>query len=138
MKKIGIWIDSREALIVEIMNGGVKAHTIPSDLEKRPRFEGETSLKTRSAIGFDFESKQQARYNKAVTGYLQQVVNYIRNSEAVVYLTGPGEMKKNLEKLILKVKKLKVLKTAPLDKLTYNQKIEQFRQFFAAQETKRK
>ena len=41
MKKVGVWIDRREANIINLENESIQKKTIYSDIETRVRYEGE-------------------------------------------------------------------------------------------------
>ncbi|QOI98141.1 MAG: hypothetical protein HRU69_11890 [Flammeovirgaceae bacterium] len=130
MRKIGLWIDSREALIVSFENGRLSHHRIFSGIESKPRYKGESSRKSKRAIGFDYETSQQAHYNEWLKKYIQSVVDILRGSSAVIYITGPGTVRITLENALRKVRNIRVLKNDALGHLTEARKIEAIRQFF--------
>jgi hypothetical protein len=130
MKRIGLWIDSREVLIVTLDNGKFSYYRIFSGVETRPRFKGESSKKTRRSLGFDYESSLQANYNEWMKKYIKSVVENLKGDSALLYVTGPGNTRLALERELRKVKSIRVLKNEPLDNLSINQKLERFRQFF--------
>lgn len=133
MKKIGVWIDSSEALIVAIENREFSHRKIYSGIERRPRFKGETSRRTKRALGFDYESSQQAHYNEWMKKYIRSVAEGLKKDPAELYITGPGNVRLALEKELGKATKtLRILKNEPLRKITDNQKIEAIRRFFAS------
>lgn len=130
MKKIGVWIDSREALIVTPENPELSYHTIYSGVERKPRFKGEASRRTKRAIGFDYKSSQQAHYNEGMKKYVQSIAENLKKSPAELYIVGPGNTRLALEKELRKVKKLRIIKNDPLDNLSLNQKLDRIRRFF--------
>lgn len=130
MKKIGVWIDSRKALIAMVDKQELSYHTIYSGVVRKPRFKGETSRRTKRVLGFDYESSQQAHYNEWMKKYIQSVAERLRKNTAELYITGPGNVRLALEKELLKAKNIRVLKNDPLDSLSLNQKLEHIARFF--------
>lgn len=127
---MGIWIDSREALIVRFDKGELSHHRICSGIESKPRFKGESSRKSKRALGFDYETSQQAHYNEWMNKYLQTVVDNLSGSPSILYITGPGTVRIALEKALGKLKNIRVLKNEPLGHVSEARKIEAIRQFF--------
>lgn len=130
MKRIGIWIDSREALIATLGTYGITHERIYTGVDKKPRYAGEVSKKSKRALGFDYETPQQAHFNEEMKRYIRAVAGHLELSPAKLYITGPGRVRLALEKALGKNKSLQVLKNEPLGKVTLNQKLERFRKFF--------
>jgi len=130
MRRIGIWIDSRETLIANLGDSWITYNRIFSGVEKRPRYQGETSRRTKRQLGFDFETAQQAKFNQEMKRYIRAVVDYLGTTPATLCISGPGKVRIALEKELRNNKNLQVVKNEPLDNLTINQKLEWFRKFF--------
>ncbi|MFN3839900.1 MAG: hypothetical protein ACK4RF_04255 [Cyclobacteriaceae bacterium] len=130
MKKMGVWIDSREALIVTFDSGILSYYLIFSGVESKPRFKGESSRRVKRTLGFDYESSQQGHYNEWMKKYIRSVAENLKDNPAELYITGPGKVRLALEKELLKAKHLRVLKNEPLHNLSLNQKLERISRFF--------
>lgn len=99
MKNTGIWIDSREARIVQVVDGRqISLNQMFSGLNMREHFDGETSRKVkRGFTGFDYERQQRNRHNQSLRQFCQAVARVVDTSD-YVYLLGPAQTKLILEK----------------------------------------
>jgi hypothetical protein len=133
MKRIGIWIDSREALVATIGDTGITYDRIYSGVDSKPRFKGETSRKSKRMLGFDYETSQQAHVNEEMRRYIKTIAEYPGQSAAQLYITGQGQVRLALEKELMKNKRVQIIKNDPLGNLSLNQKLERFRKFFESE-----
>jgi hypothetical protein len=101
-KKTGIWIDTKQAVVVFLEGSTHTIKTIHSNIESRERIPGETKWFTRFGNQFlNFEKRKKNRRANEIRNYLKDVVNEIRNTDELV-LFGPAGMKTELEKAIWK------------------------------------
>jgi hypothetical protein len=140
MKNTGIWIDSRQAKILDWDGSQIRWRTVYSGAEKKPKIDGEKSKRTQRGItGFDYASTQEARFREDLKKYFRVIRNEVASSDNL-YLLGPAEAKVLLEKEIKKSGTLKsrVLKVEPCDSLTDNQLAEKVLTFFKSRNKSRK
>jgi hypothetical protein len=132
-KNIGIWIDSKEATIIELAGTKIITKTVRSGLTPKPRFEGEASRKTtRASIGFDYESSQKAHYENELSKFLKIISKEVKDADQL-YIFGPAETGMKLEKtLIHEIKNPHIMGVEPCDKISTPQKIARVKKFFAA------
>lgn len=132
MKNLGIWIDSREARIVQVVDGKqISLSRMFSGLNKQERFEGETSRKVkRGFTGFDYERQQRNRFGLALKQFCQGVARAV-DYDATIYLLGPAQTKLILEKVLMERNSTtRILGVEACDKLSDNQLMEKVRLFF--------
>jgi hypothetical protein len=140
MKDIGIWIDTQEARLIRWDGRQSSMSTLYSGISRKPKFKGETSRKTqRGLIGFDFKSKQEAKFREEMKRYLQLVVDDAREAQRL-YIFGPAESKRLLEKLVLRQPEGYPMITSVenADKMTVNQLRDAVIEHFMALDGKRK
>lgn len=133
MKNTGIWIDTREAVIVHLEKGEeVRIVHVFSDAERKPKVEGEKSKRTkRGGIGFDYESSQKNKFKEELKKFYARVIEALSGVDNL-YIIGPAEAKLDLEKELKKNPELKskILTVEPCDSLTESQIIARIRLFF--------
>ena len=97
-KKVGLWIDHRQAIIVSITEEGEEIGLITSQAEKQLRRSGDSPLKGPYE---PFQVPQDDSRQRAFTGHLNiyydAVIASIRDAEAIL-IFGPGEAKGELKK----------------------------------------
>ncbi|HEX9911544.1 MAG TPA: hypothetical protein VGA86_11700 [Desulfatiglandales bacterium] len=86
---VGLWIDHRQAVIVNITGEGGKTRRIVSGMEKRVRF-------SRAARDASAEDQRDRRYTGRLRRYYDKVISSLRNADAILIL-GPGEAKGELK-----------------------------------------
>lgn len=133
MKNTGIWIDTKEAKIVELDGLQIKVKTVFSETDRKPRVKGETSQKkVRGFSGFDYKSVQESHFREELKKYFRSVINEVKGSDNI-FLFGPAEARLMLEKEIHQDNDIqsKILKVEACDALTENQLIDKVKSFFA-------
>lgn len=123
--KTGIWIDLKKAVVVNLHGNNKEAKTIFSGIKPNERIEGESSDFVRFGNQFsNLEKQKKNRLTHQTKQYLHQVIEAIGECDSLI-IFGPAGMKTELEKLVLKDrklnKKLKGVKTA--DSMTDNQTV---------------
>lgn len=132
MKKVGIWLDQKEANIITLENDSFQLKSIYSDIETRERFDGESKIFGR--FGDQYLNNEKTKENKIkdlTQKYLNEIINELKNIEEVM-LFGPAQTKIILEKMIANdhylVHHLKdVITTANMSK---NQKVAYVKKYF--------
>ena len=132
MRKIGIWIDQKEANIISLIDKTIASKTIYSDVETRVRIEGESKQFGRFGDQFLMDEKgKQNRIEEYTNRYLARVMKEIQNAHEIM-LFGPAQTKSKLEKLILASPEMAAKLTAvqASEKMTDNQKIAYVKEFY--------
>ena len=132
MRKVGIWIDQKEAHIITLSENKVYSKTIYSDIDTRIRVDGEKKQFGRFGDQFLVDEKgKKNRIEEYTQRYLLGILKVLKNADEIV-LFGPAQTKSKLEKIILKdpgvAPKLKAVKIS--DNMTQNQKIAYVKDFY--------
>ena len=127
--KIGMWIDNREAVIVELTDKGEQITRIKSNAEKQIRVEGgsrKDGLQTTEALR---GKKLDAQLGK----YFDDIITHIRDAE-MIQIFGPGEAKNELGKRLEKDGlKERIVEIETADSMTDNQVAAKVREHFSNQ-----
>ena len=131
-KQTGIWLDHEKAIIITLDRDRYKLNTIESDIVTRERIDGETKKFGKFGDQSLSQEKQKERRIKEQTSrYLKNLLNEINDVDELV-LFGPANMKKELEKHILKditlASRLKAVVSA--DSMTENQMVAWVKKFY--------
>ena len=126
-KKIGLWIDNREAVIVAITDKGEQITRIKSEAEKQLRFTGgsrKDGLQTTESI-------RDKRLDSQLGKYFDDIIAHVRDAE-LIQIFGPGEAKnefvKQLESNGLKER---IVEIETMDNMTDNQIAAKVREYFS-------
>jgi hypothetical protein len=130
MKKAGIWIDSRIAMIIDPVEPRIK--TIESGIESRERFEGESEQEGR--FGTQFMNKEKVKKNRQqhqVKRFIDEIIRETGELEDVVVF-GPSQMKGKLAKELemFPGNKVNVAGVEAAQKLSNNQLIAWVKDYF--------
>lgn len=133
-KQVGIWIDSKKAIIVSLDGQKEEKITeIDSEVENRVHHNKEGNKGTFSGSHHgDSETKFNNRKKEELNYYLKSVMNYIKKSD-YLYIFGPGETKTKLEQKIhddksLEKINLKAVETS--DNMTLNEIVAKVKDFY--------
>lgn len=126
-KKIGLWIDYREAVIVALTDKGEKVTRINSDAEKQIRFDGgsrKDGLQTTEAIrGKKLDTQHGI--------YFDDIISFIRDAD-LIHIFGPGEAKNELVKrLDDDGLKQRIVEVETMDSMTDNQITAKVLEYFS-------
>ena len=133
-KQVGIWIDSKKAIIVTLNGKKEERITeIDSEIENTVYHNKEGNKGTFSGSHHsDSETKFDNRKKEELNYYLKSVMSNIKGSD-YLYIFGPGETKTNLEQKIRDEKwlgktNLKAVETS--DNITVNEIVAQVKDFY--------
>lgn len=131
-KQTGIWIDTKQAVIVSLEETNHPVKIIYSSIEGRERIPGEGKWFTRFGNRFmNFEKKKEQRRSNEIREYLKNVANEIKDVDELV-LFGPAAMKTELDKYIrnnaVPAPSIKGVEAA--DSMTENQIIAYVKKFY--------
>ncbi len=132
MRKVGIWIDQREANIISLKEGAIFSKTIYSDIETRIRIEGEKKQFGRFGDQYLVDEKgKENRIKEFTQKYLHRVLSELSTADEII-LFGPAQTKFRLEKLISELPemliKMQDVKTS--ENMTHNQKLAYVRDYY--------
>ncbi len=132
-KKIGIWLDSKNAIIVAITNDEEILYKINSNIESRVRYYGESKKITRMGKLFiDPEKTKEERKQHQMKNYFKEIIKYIKDASEI-YITGPAETKISLKEEIKNHKELakKIKAIEASDNMTDRQVAAKIRNYFS-------
>lgn len=136
-KQIGIWIDTKKAIIVTLEGHKEEKITeIDSEIENRIYHNKESKKGTFFGERHgDSETKFDNRINQEMNHYLEAIFSFIKDSDSL-YIFGPAEAKTKLEQRIKDEKSsgkitLKAVETA--DSMTLNQVVAKVKDFYKLQ-----
>ena len=122
-KNVGVWIDHRKAVIVNLRDQGEEIREIPSDMEKHVRFSGEAQVASA-------EDQRDRRFTGHLDKYYDKVVSCIRDADSILIL-GPGEAKGEFEKrLRTESFGARIVGIETMDKMNYHDLAAKVREYF--------
>jgi len=126
-KKIGLWIDNRDAVIVMLTDKSEQLTRIKSDAEKQIRVEGgsrKDGLQTTESI-------RDKKLDAQLGNYFDDIIAHIRDAE-LIQIFGPGEAKNELGKRLEKDGlKERIVEIETADSMTDNQVVAKVRAYFS-------
>ena len=133
-KYAGLWIDHKEAIIVNLQDNNETVSIIQSGIgaHEHLHFQGGSRQPNSSSPGASVsEKKYENSYNNALHKYYGEVIVAIKDNDQILIL-GPGEAKTQLESEIKKFAELavKVKKIETADKMTEPQLKAKVNEFF--------
>jgi stalled ribosome rescue protein Dom34 len=131
-RELGLWIDHKQAYL--IWSDAKKVDVIPSNLEPRAHPASGARIGGKYNQHVDSELRYNDRYNQQLQKFYEKVIATIQSADAI-FLMGPGEAKKELEKALERRKSLRerLVKVETADKMTVNQMIAYVKEFFTRQ-----
>jgi len=123
-RKVGLWIDHREAVIVSIKGDQEEINSIKSNMEKHVRFSGEAQSSTEEDI-------RDRKFTNQLNKYYDEVISSVRDAESIL-IVGPGEAKIEFKKRLeneTQIGKIVALETT--DKMTEPQIAAKVREHFS-------
>ncbi|WKK66894.1 hypothetical protein [Lutimonas zeaxanthinifaciens] len=132
MRKLGIWIDQKEANLITLTKKSVQSKIIYSEIETRIREEGEKKQFGRFGDQYMVDEKgKENRIKEYTNKFLQKIVKELAGADEIL-LFGPAQMKFKLEKIITDTPDLalKLKATNTSGNMTHNQKLAYVRDFY--------
>jgi hypothetical protein len=124
-RKVGIWIDHRDACIVSLGAAGEETQRVESGIEKHVRFSGHSTMAKGPG-----ENQRDRQFAAHLGKYYDEVVSRIRDADAIL-LFGPGEAKGELQKRLAgKGLGERIVGVEALDKVTDPQFLATVRKHF--------
>ena len=97
-KKVGLWIDHRNAVIVFLAGEEEEIQLVRSNVEKQiRRAAGSRSGGPFESQAVQSDDRQQRGFTKHLSTYYNDVISCIRDAESIL-IFGPGEAKGELKK----------------------------------------
>lgn len=128
----GIWIDSKQAIIVKLNDKMETILKVPSGIDGRVRIPGEGKQYTRMGKQFfNDEKKIEEKHNHQLSGYFKNVIEKIKDSDSILII-GPSKSKLGLQKAISQSKNIspkRVMVNAE-DHLTDKQVVAKVKEYF--------
>ena len=94
---MGLWIDHRKAVIVEVSGKGEETSVIEAKAEKQPgRFDGARSTTPYEAQKVQADGRQEIKFTDKLNIYYDEVISVLRDAESIL-LFGPGVAKGELK-----------------------------------------
>lgn len=133
LKKIGIWIDHKEAILVSIKGDETTIERIVSSAESHFHPSGGWKAGgTSVAVSVSKEQKADERRKHQFHNFYQEVIEKVGKADNI-YIIGPGEAKLELAKEIEKINgqhnRIAAVETS--DKLSENQIVAKVKAFFS-------
>lgn len=131
-QKIGIWIDTKQAVIVKLSNDTSSTKIIESNIETRERVAGETKKYGRFGGQYlTYEKNRLHRKHEQTNVFFKELSKEVQNSDTVV-LFGPAKMKNLFEKEIKGNMQMaeKLVGVYNSENLTQNQTVAWVRDFY--------
>jgi Txe/YoeB family toxin of Txe-Axe toxin-antitoxin module len=123
MRNTGIWLDTNEAIVVEIVNGKESYFTIPSNIEHFHVTGGSGTRLKGGPQDVVQDSKFTERKKHQMKRYFKEIIDHIKDTDALM-LFGPADTNEILKKEIETFhKKLndKIVLVKKVDSMTLNQ-----------------
>jgi len=131
-QNIGIWIDTKQAIIIKLSNDKQTVKIIESNIETRERVLGETKKYGRFGGQYmTFEKNKLNRRNEQTNHFIKNLFKEVQNCDSLV-LFGPSNMKNIFEKELSKNLQLanKLVGVYNSKQLTENQMVAWVKDFY--------
>jgi stalled ribosome rescue protein Dom34 len=130
-KPVGIWLDSREAIIVYLDNGTEKIFRLHSEIDETHPVGGSGSSTPYSAQEAVSETRYLHRRQQQEKQYYQSISEKISKRDAI-YIMGPSQAKIGLEQELKKQSQQaeNIVAVESCDRITDNQIRAKIRDFF--------
>ena len=126
-RRVGVWIDHRQAVVVILHGKAEEIKHITSEMGKHTRYSGASETGSHSDAS---EDGRDRRYDANLGKYYESVISHLREADSILII-GPGEAKGELQKRIeAEVPGDRIVDVEAADKLTDNQIVAAVRQHF--------
>ena len=93
----GVWIDHREAIVVQLSASGDKTVRVDSEFESQPRRSSDHPSGKFESLRVPSDDTRERKKLADLSHFYDAVVSHINNTSAL-YIFGPGEAKTELKK----------------------------------------
>ncbi|HUS86622.1 MAG TPA: hypothetical protein VMW76_05210 [Bacteroidales bacterium] len=129
-KKVGIWLDHEKAYVISLFDKTHMIEKVESNIETRIRYEGETKPASGKGNALVNPSKKRTkRKRQQMNNYIECLISKVNSAEAV-FIFGPAEAKRELNKLLIKRYDKPSVYVEPADKMTEKQMVARVRKHF--------
>ena len=131
-KNIGIWIDTKQAVIIKLLNESHSVKIVESNIETRERVPGESKKFGRFGGQYmTFEKNKLNKRNEQTNHFIKNLFKEVQNCNSIV-LFGPSKMKTIFEKELKKNMQLgtKLVGVFNAKLLTENQMVAWVKDFY--------
>jgi len=131
---VGVWIDHRKAVIVEISDTGEETKVIESNVEKHSgRMAGVQSTTHYEAQKVPADDLREREFTTHLQGYYDEVIAVLRGAGPIL-IFGPGEAKGELKKRLERNKLAgRIVAVETADRMTDRQIVAKVREHFDPQ-----
>jgi hypothetical protein len=128
---VGLWIDHRKAVIVDLTDEAEEIKLIISKVEKQPgRLGGIRSKTSYESQLVDADDRHQKKFTGHLNLYYDAVIACVRDAESIL-IFGPGEAKGELKKRLERNNLSgRIVGIETIDKMTDRQIAAKVRQYF--------
>ncbi len=134
LKRIGLWIDHKESLMVILDEERENIQKIESGIGQHTRYRGATRPKTPYSAQYQQGDDQlDKRFSERLNKFYKDVISKIRGADALL-IFGPGEAKFELEKRLARERAgVPDIRIESADKMTERQIAAKVRKHFQKQ-----
>jgi hypothetical protein len=132
-RKIGLWLDHGQAIIVTLTGKTARLEKLASGVERHSRLAGGARGATvYAAQDVASEGTHQRRFENQLAAYYQRLIGRLQAADELL-LFGPGEAKMELTKALANKKSFrgKIVAVEPADKMTDRQIVAEVRLRFS-------
>lgn len=129
----GVWIDTKEAVIITLGGKAPVVRTVQADMERHKQILTTKNTGARAGTRFiNMEGKMQEKLDHESVGYCKKVINELGQAGTLVVF-GPAQVKHELHKALLKDPQWKksVIAVETADSMTRNQMVAWVKKYFA-------
>ena len=131
-KKVGVWLDRREAFLAIIDGDEIQTSLIPSNIEDTRPGGGSRSKVPYGPMDKSDERKLLRRKQQQEAVYFETIMQKAGEDVESLYIFGPGDTRVHFEKFLREEPRWDKLisEVVPADSMTDNQKVAQVRKHF--------
>lgn len=132
MKKIGVWLDKKKALIVSLQNGNEQLHTVKSNVEDYHPSGGSGTRFKGGPQDVVQDSKYSEREKHQLKNYFKELASIINDADEIALFGPAGTNEKFNKELRKKYKTIskKVSNVKKADSMTSNQVVALVKKYF--------
>ncbi len=128
--KTGIWIDHRQAILVELSSAGENVIHVHSEAEKQSRRSSDHPTGSFESLQVECENRHERKLAADLAHFYEEVLSHINVTNFLLIL-GPGEAKHELQKQLSSSSRVpEHVSVETADKMTEHQLVAKVREFF--------